>query len=65
MYACELCNKTCQNQLKFFEHLKSHYEPGLSPKDVNCEVTETIEQLQHFDEVEELHQVIINIMKSL
>lgn len=26
-YACEICNKTCQNQLKFFEHLKSHYEP--------------------------------------
>ena len=28
MFSCELCGKTSINQLKFFEHLKSHYEPN-------------------------------------
>lgn len=28
VFACELCNKQFPTQLKFFEHLKVHYEPG-------------------------------------
>ncbi|GLH06940.1 hypothetical protein R5R35_007655 [Gryllus longicercus] len=29
MFNCELCGKGFANQLKFFEHLKSHYEPSV------------------------------------
>ncbi|KAA0203714.1 hypothetical protein HAZT_HAZT001267 [Hyalella azteca] len=34
-HICELCNKSFDLQLKFFEHLKSHYEPAKKHK---CEV---------------------------
>lgn len=34
-FSCELCNKTCINQLKFFEHLKSHYEPSMNAENVD------------------------------
>ncbi|XP_034240071.1 zinc finger protein 473-like isoform X2 [Thrips palmi] len=27
-FSCEICGKMLANQLKFFEHLKAHYEPG-------------------------------------
>ncbi|XP_060530302.1 zinc finger protein 471-like [Cylas formicarius] len=27
-FSCQLCNTSFQDQLKFFEHLKKHYEPG-------------------------------------
>lgn len=26
-FSCQICNANFQDQLKFFEHLKSHYEP--------------------------------------
>ena len=34
-HSCELCTKSFETQLKFFEHLKSHYEPA---KRFKCEV---------------------------
>ncbi|CAG9763860.1 unnamed protein product [Ceutorhynchus assimilis] len=27
-FSCQLCNTAFEDQLKFFEHLKKHYEPG-------------------------------------
>lgn len=33
MYSCELCTKQFVSQLKFFEHLKSHYEPSHSVRE--------------------------------
>ena len=46
-FNCELCSKTFDNQLKFFEHLKNHYEPFKKHK---CEVCngefDSIEALQ-------------------
>lgn len=34
-FSCEICAKACDSQLKFFEHLKAHYEPAKKHK---CEV---------------------------
>lgn len=44
IFSCELCHKTCPNQLKFFEHLKSHYEPGANVEDVKTELSPAGEQ---------------------
>lgn len=29
LFSCQLCQSNFQNQLSFFEHLKSHYEPSI------------------------------------
>lgn len=38
-FSCEICGKMIPNQLKFFEHLKVHYEPGSGAILVNPSAT--------------------------
>ncbi|XP_065209755.1 zinc finger protein 845 isoform X2 [Planococcus citri] len=64
-YSCELCNKTCANQLKFFEHLKSHYEPSMNAENIrNSSANGDYEQDAHSVDRDKLEDIQINDSSS-
>ncbi|RZC33875.1 zinc finger protein 354A-like [Asbolus verrucosus] len=40
-FSCQLCNASFQDQLRFFEHLKSHYEPNQTAQTQQVDKPET------------------------
>lgn len=48
-FSCQLCNKGFPTQIKFFEHLKAHYEP-IPKHEEDEEQEEQQQQPEHIDE---------------
>lgn len=76
MFKCELCSSRFSSQLKFFEHLKVHYEPvkqetriaQATNTNITISVTESVQNLENtvieeFSEPEDLMEGIRGVGK--
>ncbi|XP_015595932.1 zinc finger protein 37 [Cephus cinctus] len=77
-YRCELCGSRFSGQLKFFEHLKAHYEPvkqeariaQATNTSITMSVTESVQGLdnsviEEFDEPEDLMEGIRGVVEEI
>ena len=55
-FMCEICNKGMETQKKFFDHLKSHYEPA---QKYNCDICH--EEFESPDALEEHQKVHMGV----
>nr|CAD7202759.1 unnamed protein product [Timema douglasi] len=62
-FNCELCGKAIANQLKFFEHLKSHYEPVLLNN--NDEVINDLDAVQTSSKQNTSKECVLPPVKSV